>query len=840
LNRQPVAKISVGAGGSIGLTLAGEGEKEGDQPPAGRVNAPEEASKAKDWPRAAELWDELRREFPRHSRYWGKAGEAYCEVGLLDRAEQLLAEALTLFPKDPWVPYSYATVARRRKDWPAYLSRAEKLRADFPDLSLGWAEVADALSALGRRPEAKALRAATAQRFPDEFWPNFWIAWEDAQSSDAAGAVEVWSRLVDRVPGQASAVGALEEARAAAASPRLGGLEIAGAAPALSIDDGEYRCPSDLANTEIPPTRVIVIGSCLSSAWPAVFEDRYAGCTAEHYLINNAAQLPADPPSPAAEYDFQLIQIPLRQLMNERTYFTLPYSDPAPFERLFEEVCDRLADMLAELMRWNRAHGVLTFVCNFLVPQQNPMGRLLPRYDLRNFVHFIEKLNEALGREVQQYKNAYLFDFDQIVSTYGRRYLQDDAVWTISHGSALADTDFEQDTGRLEPLERISRYYPLATHKLVHCACTELVAMVRTIRQADMVKLVLVDLDDTLWRGVAAEQDEASSLSREGWPLGFAEALMFLKKRGVLLGIVSKNDEERVRGIWQRIYGNLIRLEDFAVRKINWQPKADNIETILEEVNLLPKSVVFIDDNPVERAAAHAAFPEMRVLGPNPYLWRRILLWAPETQVAAITAESAARTEMVQKQVERETQRKKLSREEFLASLEVKASLGEIAATADGRFARALELINKTNQLNTTGKRWTLPEFAAFYRDGGRCFVLDVTDRFTAYGIVGVLLVMRDEIAQFVMSCRVVGMDVEIAAVAGVLQAMTAHGATGHRASLIHTNANLLCRDLWERCGFSQADAEQYRRDAEPALAVPAHIALRLDLIQQAALSAAE
>src|SRR5437762_11667216 len=124
---------------------------------------------------------------------------------------------------------------------------------------------------------------------------------------------------------------------------------------------------------------------------------------------------------------------------------------------------------------------------------------------------------------------------------------------------------------------------------------------------------------------------------------------MFLKQRGVLLGIVSKNDEDRARAIWQRIYGNLIRLEDFAVRKIKWQPKADNIEAILEEANLLPKSVVFVDDNPVERAAVKAAFPDIAGLGRNPYLWRRILLWAPETQVAAITTASAARTELVEK-----------------------------------------------------------------------------------------------------------------------------------------------------------------------------------------------
>jgi FkbH-like protein len=257
-------------------------------------------------------------------------------------------------------------------------------------------------------------------------------------------------------------------------------------------------------------------------------------------------------------------------------------------------------------------------------------------------------------------------------------------------------------------------------------------------------------------------------------------------------------------------------------------------------VNLLPKSVVFIDDNPVERAAVKAAFPEIRVLGPNPYLWRRILLWSPETQVASITAESAARTEMVQKQVEREEQRQHLSREEFLASLGVRATLSEVSSTADRRFPRTLELINKTNQFNTTGKRWTLQEFTGFFRDSGRCFVLDVTDRYTAYGIVGVLLVQDDAIVQFVMSCRVVGMDVEVAAVSGVLQALDGRGILECGAVLEPTPANLLCRDLWERCGFAAAGEGRYHRAGDPPLKTPAHIELQLDMVEQPVRSAAE
>ena len=823
-----------------------------------RVTAAEAASDAKEWGQAAALWDALRADFPRQAHCWLRAGEAYCEAQQFDTAEGILSRAMTLFPDDQWIGYQHAIVARRRADWRQVLQRTESLRAAWPQFWPAWIESADALEALGETAEAEKRRREAVEQFPNHFWPNYGVARVAAKGTDRAGAISIWSELMARFPNQPAAVEALQAAVGTAEHPLsqvpptidgqrpMPNPSSASAVPGdatgaviVPVGDAEYRCPTDLALTEIALKRVMVIGSCLSAAWPMVLQEKHPNCVADHFLVNNAAMLPERFPAAAEEYDFHVIQIPLRQILRERMHFGLSYADPGVFKRLFETARVQLAETLAELMRWNQTHGIPTFVCNFLVPQQNPMGRLLPRYDLRNFVYFIEKLNEALGQELQQYQNAYLFDFDQIVSTYGKRRFQDDVLWTISHGAALSDTGWEEDAGRLEPIERVSSYYPLATHDFVVHAWAELTAMYRTIGQADQVKLVLVDLDDTLWRGVAADEADASSMAREGWPLGLAEALMFLKRRGVLLGIVSKNDEGRVRGIWQRIYGDLVRLEDFAVRRINWQPKADNVEEILEEVNLLAKSVVFIDDNPVERAAVKAAFPDMRVLGPNPYLWRRILLWAPETQVAAITAESAVRTEMVQKQVERETQRKRLSREEFLASLQVRASLFEIASTSDPRFARVLELINKTNQFNTTGGRWTLQEFTGFFRDGGRCFALDVTDQYTAYGVVGVLLVNGNEIIQFVMSCRVVGMDVEIAAVGGVLQALAALGTAQYAARLTHTSANLLCRDLWERCGFVADGGERYRRGADP-FAFPTHIVLQTDVAERPALSAAE
>jgi FkbH-like protein len=803
-----------------------------------RLAAANTASDAGEWPRAVELWDGLRDDFPQDPRCWHKTGEACCEAGMFEQAERILGEALRRFPEDEWTAYWHVVVARRRADWPEALRRAELMRQAVPGSWRAWVEAANALAELGHRAESEKLRREAVRRFPDEFWTNYGVARLDAERSDPPEAIRVWSELVHRFPEKPAAISALRSAE----RPTAGATTAWSAGEkAQAVPSREYRCPTDLLLTETDLKRVMIIGSCLTEGWPSQLQGKYPNCIAEHFLVNLASVLPETLPCAPEEYDFHIVQIHLRKLLLVHEYFGLSHSDADAVEQLFDKVRLRMSDWLAELMRWNKAHGILTFVCNFLVPQQNPRGRLLPRYDLRNFQFFIEKLNQALEEELRQYKNAYLFDFDQIVSTFGRRNFQDDAVWTVSHGAMLSNFDWKDDQGRLEPVEKVTTYYPQLTHDVMQSVWAELIAMVRTIRQTDMIKLVLVDLDDTMWRGVAAEQGELSSVvAIEGWPLGFAEALMFLKSRGVLLGIVSKNDEARVRDIWRRIYGTRISLEDFAAVKINWRPKAENIEEILAQVNLLPKSVVFIDDNPVERAAVKAAFPEIRVLGPNPYLWRRILLWSPETQVATITAESAARTEMVQKQVQREEQRQRMSREDFLASLGVRATVSEFASTADRRFPRTLELINKTNQFNTTGKRWTLQECESFFRDDGSVFVLEVADQYTAYGLVGVLLVRGDDIVQFVMSCRVVGMDVEIAAVSGVLQALGGRGIIEYGASLELTPANLLCRDLWERCGFAAAGEGRYRRAGDPPLPTPAHIELQLEAVERAVLSAAE
>ena len=591
-------------------------------------------------------------------------------------------------------------------------------------------------------------------------------------------------------------------------------------------DNYRYRAPRDL---EVSPTRlrrILVIGSCLAAGLPDYVRSVEPGCAVDYLLFNNLSELPEAPPQPVEGYDFQVVQIPLRSVLPEYLYIRAPYADPDAWTGIFEEACQRLGQFVDAAMHWNATYGLLTFVSNFMLPQQNPHGRLLPRYDLRNPLYLVERLNQCLHEELQRYANVHVLDIDQIAATFGRKYIQDDAVWHLSHGAVLGDNDFLNDQARIAPVPPVSQHYTLHAPSFVQAIWAETVALFRTVRQIDAVKLVLVDLDDTLWRGVAAERDDFPPDMVEGWPLGLIEALLFLKRRGVLLGIVSKNDEAKVTSFWDRIFQGRLRMEDFAVRRINWEPKAVNIEALIREVNVLERSVVFIDDNPVERAAVQAALPGIRVLGANQYYLRRILLWAPETQVPVVTDESARRTEMIQANSARESTRKRLTRDEFLASLGLQVRLIEITGSGHKSFSRAFELINKTNQFNTTGKRWTQEECLTAFAAGTKLYAFEVEDRFSQYGLVGVVIVRAGRIEQMVMSCRVVGLDVEIAAIADILRLMRRSGAEIVTSRLVETEANLLCRTLFQRCGFTASDGNVWSSAPETAPTVPMHISM--------------
>lgn len=567
--------------------------------------------------------------------------------------------------------------------------------------------------------------------------------------------------------------------------------------PIAANNNEFYRVPRDLSATSRPINRWLVIGSCLASGFTKFVASLEDGAEGDYILFNNGTVLPPSPPHPIDLYDCQLIQLPVRSILPDLAHARLDYNDIAGFKALFDECATRMEFLLNMASVYAKSGNLTTFVLSLAIPQQGSMGRVVARRDIRNLSYFIQQLNERLCDLIEAEANFYLVDTNDILRTYGAKYFQDDVLWQYNHAAALTDNDHAQDQERMQVPAPPSEHYTLRTTDVVRAIWEDLRAQYTTIKRLNAVKLVIFDIDDTLWRGVVAERDLPDPAILEGWPLGVAEAALYLKQRGIVIAIVSKNSEERVRTVWNSMWGGRLRLEDFASIKINWNSKVANVAEVISEVNVLPDSVVFVDDNPVERHAIEISFPGIRTIGADLYYIRRILLWSPETQPAVMTGESAQRNSMVKAQIIRENTRKSMDRSAFLDSLAIRFQEINVASVDHPNYPRIFELLNKTNQFNTTGKRWTTEEIQRAFADGLEIFAFKVTDKFTEYGLVGAALVRQGVILQFVMSCRVIGLDVELLCLESIKR-RNAHLLGRY----VPNEKNGLCADLFERAGF--------------------------------------
>jgi FkbH-like protein len=185
---------------------------------------------------------------------------------------------------------------------------------------------------------------------------------------------------------------------------------------------------------------------------------------------------------------------------------------------------------------------------------------------------------------------------------------------------------------------------------------------------------------------------------------------------------------------------------------------------------------------------------------------------------------------MVQAQIRRESARRELAPAQFLASLELEASISRLESTCDLDMSRALELLNKTNQFNTTGERHTLESCHQRFVAGHTLYVMQAQDRFTQYGLVAAAWLENGCIEQMVLSCRVLGLQLEDAFLAHVAHETAADGAPV-RARLGHTEANAACRGFYGRSGFTQSaeDPTLWVAARGAPLGVPGHVTLRTD-----------
>jgi FkbH-like protein len=325
-------------------------------------------------------------------------------------------------------------------------------------------------------------------------------------------------------------------------------------------------------------------------------------------------------------------------------------------------------------------------------------------------------------------------------------------------------------------------------------------------------KIIFVDLDDTLWGGAVGE---------EGWknlklgghdPIGeafsdFQRALKSLTRRGILLGIVSKNEERVALEAIDKNPEMILKRADFVGWRINWFDKAKNILDLIEELKLGAQSAVFIDDNPLERARVKEALPEVLVPDwpKDKMFYRNCLMELNCFNTPAVSLVDSERTKMYQAESCRmELKKSLISLDDWLKTLETKVVIEEIN---EANLQRASQLFNKTNQMNLSTRRMTETELVVWGKEKNRrIWTVSVSDKFGDSGLTGLVSIEYNgnkiQVIDFLLSCRVMGRKVEEM----MLYIASEYGRSLKlkmlSACYLETKKNHPCYAFWKKSGF--------------------------------------
>ena len=350
-------------------------------------------------------------------------------------------------------------------------------------------------------------------------------------------------------------------------------------------------------------------------------------------------------------------------------------------------------------------------------------------------------------------------------------------------------------------------------------------------------KLIILDLDDTLWGGIVGDVGWENLVLGGHHHIGeayldFQRGLKSLKNRGILLAMVSKNQEQVALEAIQNHPEMALRLEDFAGWRINWLDKVENILSLMAELNLGPQSAVFIDDNPVERARVQESLPEVFVpeWPRNPLMYPTALLGLRCFEVPSLSQEDRSRTKMYFSENQRQELKKTVSSlEAWLARLSICVRVEQLQAA---NLQRATQLLNKTNQMNLSTRRLSETELMTWSEQKHhRFWTLRVSDKFGDAGLTGLVSLeyqgQKAQIIDFVLSCRVMGRKIEDAMLFTVIQHARAEGIKDVYARYLPTAKNKPCLDFFKDLapGFYQ-EGETFFLDAKKSFQAPEYIEL--------------
>lgn len=346
-------------------------------------------------------------------------------------------------------------------------------------------------------------------------------------------------------------------------------------------------------------------------------------------------------------------------------------------------------------------------------------------------------------------------------------------------------------------------------HKTVYERLAELTTIFLHQLKGGAVKLVISDLDDTLWGGIVGDDGWERLILGGHDATGEAfsdvqEILLNWKARGVMLAVVSKNEEQTALEAFRKHPEMKIREQDLVGWKINWNDKAENIAALAQELNIGLQHILFLDDNPAERERVRQALPEVQVpeIPSNklevPYFLKQL---SQIPLLNRLSEEDKQRAELYrQEKARKQESALHSSMEEWIRSLEMKITIRPLAKD---NLVRAAQLLNKTNQMNLRTRRLSEQELMRWAETKGhQFFTVSVEDRFGSAGLTGLLGIRKEEevlfIDDFVLSCRVMGRQVEACMIAFAIKMAAKLGLKKVIAELIPTAKNHPCKELFK------------------------------------------
>ena len=466
-----------------------------------------------------------------------------------------------------------------------------------------------------------------------------------------------------------------------------------------------------------------------------------------------------------------------------KLYATFARQEPsrrAGFARNYIERVRGLVEQLAS----RKCHVIW---CNFAGPASDVFGNFANKTEF-SFTYQLRLINVELMRLAAEAKSMSICDISAIQNEMGRARMFSPTTYVT--------------TGVVFELEA---WVPIA--KSVIDIVATLCGRVR--------KALILDLDNTVWGGVIGDDGvEGIQIGTLGGGRAFTDLQTWakqLKERGVVLAVCSKNTESMAKEPFETHPEMVLRLEDIAVFVANWENKVDNIRYIQSVLNIGFDSMVFLDDNPVERGMVRSGIPELIVpeLPSDPADYVPFLGALNLFETATFSEEDALRTQQYREDAGRVAFQKTFANEgEYLASLDM---VSEVSGFTAFNTPRVAQLSQRSNQFNLRTVRYTdrdIEEIARDPRQTGLAFTLD--DRFGAHGLICVVILKWEPLgAAFIdtwlMSCRVLKRGMEQFVLNAVVDFARAHGCSELVGEYVATPKNALVKDHYRHLGFAPA-----------------------------------